>query len=268
MDFLELIVLVASISLSCRFFFKWYGSLRVWRGRGADAGKFVMAMLPAVAFFIIIVTLRTVASIEVVDDGFWIFFYLAFGFAWISFGIGLMSYVFDISWIHDVLGNGNRAALAAVSGGVLGTAVLYSASNVGEGPGWWCVLFTVVIGMAVWLLLARAMNKITGIFESITIERDMAGGIRFGAYLLASGIILWRACAGDWTSFGMTIIELADGWPVLVLAALATAVEFSSARKAAAGISDGDGVMLSGVLVGALYLMLAIICAALLPYLF
>ena len=268
MDFNEFIALIISMILAFRFFFKWFNSLRVWRGKGKSADKFVLASLPVAAFFIILVTLRTVASVEVVDDGFWIFFYLVFGFAWISCGVGLMSLIFDISWIHDILGNGNNAALAAVAGGFLGTAAIYSASNVGEGPGWWCVLFTGVLGMAVWLLLACVMNKITGIFESITIERDMASGIRFGAYLLASGIILWRACAGDWTSFGTTIIELVDGWPVLLLTAFATAVEIRLAHKAEADYYDSGRVMLPGVAVGVIYLMFAFICVTLLPNIF
>lgn len=53
----------------------------------------------------------------------------------------------------------------------------------------------------------------------------MSCGIRFGSYLLASGLILGRASAGDWTSFYMTIEEFLVGWPVLILTLLALLIE-------------------------------------------
>lgn len=61
--------------------------------------------------------------------------------------------------------------------------------------------------MTAWFIVNQLMNIFTQVFERITVGRDLYCGIRYGAYLLASGLILGRASAGDWTSLYMTIVE-------------------------------------------------------------
>ncbi|MDZ4199651.1 MAG: hypothetical protein U1E27_10260, partial [Kiritimatiellia bacterium] len=51
-------------------------------------------------------------------------------------------------------------------------------------------------------------------------------GRRWAGFLLGAGLLLGRASAGDWTSVDATFVEFfRDGWPVLVLLALAVVAE-------------------------------------------
>lgn len=61
------------------------------------------------------------------------------------------------------------------------------------------------------------INLITRIWDRILIARDIGSGIRFGGYLVASGLILARASGGDWFGFLPTITDFADGWVILPL---------------------------------------------------
>jgi hypothetical protein len=226
MEIIELIILGCT---GCYFtvrIFDWYKRIisSVYFEK-SNAIKLTLGFLPVVSFAIILHTLIKLASFDVAGSFSYTLFYLLLGLAWVFFGLKLVFKLFDLSWIDDALQNRNKAALFAVTGAFLGLTVIYSGANVGDGPGWWCVLFAGGLGITAWFLLSLFLNKFSQVFERITIERDMSCGIRFGSYLLASGLILGRASAGDWTSFYMTIEEFLVGWPVLILTLLALLIE-------------------------------------------
>ncbi len=264
----ELVVFALSVIFTYRFLTRWYrASSDMWPPRKSLAVKCTFNLLPLVSFVIFLFTLTVLASFDVVNSFFYILFYLLLGFAWLYFGLIVMAYCFDLSWVDDALNLNNKAALFSVTGGFLGLTVIYSGANIGDGPGWWCVIFAGGLGLAAWILTARSVNAVTRIFERITIERDTQCGIRTGAYLLASGIILGRASAGDWTSFGMTIIEFADGWPVLPLTFLAAAVEliYINLRKSRPRYErENNGTAIS-VIWGIIYIVIAIVSVIMLP---
>ena len=219
MSFDEVLVFVTSCVYSGFSIVRWYGKLTPIRPVRRDkAVKHVLSLLPLISFLVIVFTLRFLASFDVVNDYVYILFYILLGYTWVFLGIRWIFRFFDISWIDDVLNMNNRAALITVSGAFLGLVMIYSGANIGDGPGWWCVVFAGGLGLVSWFLLGRLVNSFTEVFERITVDRDVYCGIRFGGYLLASGIILARACAGDWTSFYHTVIEFLVGWPVLPLA--------------------------------------------------
>jgi hypothetical protein len=61
---------------------------------------------------------------------------------------------------------------------------------------------------------------------SIAEERDVASGLRFGGFLLAAGLILGRAVAGNWHSELATLQDfLHDGWPAIPLCIPAVLIE-------------------------------------------
>jgi hypothetical protein len=171
-----------------------------------------------------------------------------------------MSCFFDLSWIDDVINLNNQAALPAIIGGFLGLTIIYSGANIGDGPGWWCVIFAGGMGLVSWLFLGAGICMADKVSERITVERDLGCGIRFGCYLLASGIILGRASGGDWTSFYMTVVEfydVYDRWPVLLLAAIEAVVErlyLIQAKK-----SSGNDTVFSSLFWGAFYITFAVI---------
>ena len=232
MDVGELGVFLLSGFLTVRFLMKWYAPIFfAWPAERGVLEKNVLGFLPIAALCVIVPTLLTLASFDVVDDPTFILFYIAFGFAWLYGGIYIMDALFDLSWRDDILGMNNKSALYAFAGGFLGLTAIYAGANVGDGPGWWCVLFAGGLGVVAWVALALLINFTTHVFERITVERNVASGVRFGCYLLASGIILGWASSGDWTSFSMTVIEFGIGWPAVPLAVIAMTCELLFLRN-------------------------------------
>lgn len=266
MSFSELMVFIFSGYISIRRMINWYGKLPgIGPVRRDKTTKYVMALLPLVSLFIIVYTLKVLASFDVVNDLFYIIFYVLLGYAWTFLGMSAVFFFFDISWLDDVLYLSNRAALFPVAGAFLGLVTIYSGANIGDGPGWWCVIFAGGLGLISWFLLGRLVNSFTQVFERITVDRDVYCGIRFGAYLLASGIILARASAGDWTSFYHTVVEFLVGWPVLLLTALAILVERYYVRKAKLSESLSDTYLFGSLYWGIVYILLAVISAVIFP---
>lgn len=262
----ELIILVFTCIYSIKSLSGWYGKIPGAGPVSRDkTTKYVMCLLPVASFFIILYTLLALASFDVVNSFIYILFYILMGYTWAFLGMKLVFIFFDISWIDDVLSLNNKAALCAVSGAFLGLVTIYSGANVGDGPGWWCVIFAGGLGLVSWYILARIVNAFTEIFERITVDRDIYCGIRFGAYLLASGIILARASAGDWTSFYSTIAEFMVGWPVLPLTVIVILVERYYIRKARMGESVNNTYLFGSLYWGIVYIIIAVVSAAVFP---
>lgn len=274
--FWEFIVFIACGIITCLFLYRWYKYLIKSNVSGQNKFiKYIFGLMPFVALIIIFYALRGLASFDVVDNFIYIIMYILMGYSCIYLGLTLMSMFFDLSWIDDVLNIGNKAALIAITGGFLGITVIYSGANIGDGPGWWCVVFAGGLGLIAWIILGLIINSITRVFERITVERDISCGIRTGCYLLAGGIILARASAGDWTSFSMTVAEFMDGWPVLILTALMILAEVyfinkseqkfnSFSRYNSTTNTEGSSFYVS-VCIGIVYILIAVLSVILLP---
>ncbi|QQO07803.1 hypothetical protein [Breznakiella homolactica] len=266
MYMLEIMVLLISCFFSYKLLVGWYHPIAAaWPRDQRKAGRWLLGLLPVVSLVVIIFVLRVLASFDVVNDLFYILFYIALGFAWQYMGTLLMFCLFDISWLDDALVMDNKAALSAVTGGFLAVTVIYSGANIGDGPGWWCVIFAGLLGLSAWIGLSLLINLCTGVFERITVERDTGSGIRFGSYLLASGLILGRASAGDWTSFGMTVVEFLDGWPVLLLSMLSILVELLYRKHPQSRHAGDKTPLLGSVLWAAIFIIFAAASVLFLP---
>jgi len=131
-----------------------------------------------------------------------------------------------LSLREDAFERRNFAAVLALSGAVLGVLVTYAASTTGEGPSFWNNVFSTVLStgtlLLLWLIVAAAGDAAA----SITEERDTSCGLRLGVLLVAEGLILGRAVAGNWESAEATARDfLRDSWPALVLCLAAVFVE-------------------------------------------
>jgi hypothetical protein len=165
-------------------------------------------------------------------------------FRWL--GIGLR---------EDVCERTNPAALRTVCGAIIGGMLLYCGSICGEGPSFWNNVFTVLASGGAWFLLWILFEKLTAISRSVSEDRDVAAGSRFGGLLIATGLIIGRAAAGNWEAWQATIIDLVrDSWPAIPLVLAAALVERFGGRA-----SHGPGVSfpMLGVPVAILYLAAA-----------
>lgn len=131
-----------------------------------------------------------------------------------------------LSFHDDVVERRNRAALVACCGALLAFALIYAGGSMGEGLYYRENIFSIALGTSGWFLLWILIETGTDISRAIAEERDLASGIRLGGLLLANGLILGRAVAGDWHSKAATLHDfMRDGWPALVLCAAALLVE-------------------------------------------
>jgi hypothetical protein len=266
MEFFEMIVFLASAYFTVLSLIKWYMHIyKAWPPNRGWASRIALGCLPPAAFIIITTTLVNYASYDVVESGFYMMFYILFGFAWIYGGQLLVFAVFDLSWQDDVLTMNNKAALFPTIGSYFALLFIYAGANIGDGPGWWCVLIAGGMGIVLWLALGYILSMLTGAFERITVARDIETGIRVGGYLAGSGIILARASAGDWTSLTDTFIEFLVGWPVLPLVAVACVVELAYVFAAKSGRKSGPLRLYSSILFGVLFIVISILIVALLP---
>jgi len=159
--------------------------------------------------------------------GYWpeVIFLTLVGHVWLAFAIAIFPWL-GLSLRDDAMERKNVAGMLALSGAILAVALTYAGGSLGEGPEYWNNYFSAGLGtggvFGLWLVLEMGGH----VSASVAEERDVATGLRVGAFLLAVGLILGRAVAGDWHSVGATIHDfIQDGWPALVLVVVAVLVE-------------------------------------------
>jgi hypothetical protein len=212
----ETIVTVASVVLGPVLWFAWLlrrSGLRTLRPERAGTGPLAGAL--ALCTGLLFIVLKTWASFDVVDDPRYVFMYLVLGLAWLRLAALAFPFV-GLSVRDDVLERGNGAALTTAIGGLVAVTLCYAGANIGNGPGWWVVVFSAALATGTLLLAWLALGQITGAADAVTIDRDPAAGLRLGAFLVASGLVLGRAVAGDWASAAATVADFLVVIPALV----------------------------------------------------
>lgn len=201
----------------------------------------------AVALYFI---LRRYASHDVVDSPQYLLFYIMMGAAW----VGALRWLFvplGLSWRDDIVERANGAAMTATIGALFGLTFAFAGGNIGDGPGWWVVVFASGMATAAWFAGWLALELVARPSEGVTVDRDGDCGLRLGAYLLASGAIAGRGAAGDWVSAGATLRDFmpyAAG--MAALTALALGVETMLRGPAGAKFRN---LFLCGIVPAAVY---------------
>lgn len=222
----EVFIFVLTAAVSLAGWSNWYSGMgRIWpRERTAQMRSWFLYFALAVVN-IIFLTLTTLASFDVVGDTLFTVFYVVFGLAWVIAVKGLLYLCCDLSWRDDAVERGNRAVAFSLLAALIGGTFVFAGSNIGDGPGWWVVLFTASFATAGWLLLGVLHYVYGKVHERMSVERDLPTAVHWGLYMISSGLIWGRASAGDWFSAERTIVEFADAWPVLALTVIAMAVD-------------------------------------------
>lgn len=175
---------------------------------------------------ILLTVLTTWASFDVVTDPFYITAYLMLGMLWVYATVPWLGSFADIRIKQDVRGHNNVAAATLIAAFTIGTTMAYSGANVGDGPGWYVVVFCSILSTAATFGVAFSVATLTDTEERITIDHDLGAAIRLGGAIIAAGLIAGRSAAGDWVSVGGTIVDFAVGaWPILAIAAIAVVIE-------------------------------------------
>lgn len=242
----EVIITIVATVAAAFLWISWYiGAQRPWDPRPGANRATLLWYTPLVALLTLVAVLRTLASHDVVGDLRYIYMYTVIGLTWV--GLGVRS--FSISGIvarDDVFERRNAAAEIALSGGLLGVTLCYAGGNIGDGPGYWVVIASAFVSTVLLLAAWQAVELLAFPSESITVERDAASAWRLCGFLIASGLVLGRAVAGDWEGSGALMADVAAlGWPVAALALATAAMELMWRVRPGA---PTPGLMAKGVL--------------------
>jgi hypothetical protein len=257
----ESIVTIAGVVIGPVLWAVWLFRLsRVQTLRRRPVGVNAIGLALVACAGLLFTVLKTSASFDVVDAPVYLFMYGVVGLAWLRV-VELIFAFLGLSIRDDVVERSNRAAVPAVVGGMVAVTLCYSGGNIGDGPGWWVVLFSAALATAGLIVAWLALAHLTNVVDAVTIDRDTAAGLRLGAFLIACGIVLGRGVAGDWISAAATLSDFVVSLPaVAVIVAIAALIESRSrltAQRPRAPLLE------SGVLPAVVYLLIAI--AAVVP---
>ena len=222
----EVLVTIASLGVTAVAWGVWYAQpRRVRTVRRGPSALWLLDIAPLLSGAALFLVLRGAAADDVRNDPIYLSMYLVLGLAWVGLSVRCLP-LFGLSVRDDVLERGNAGVSYAVAGAMLAITLCYAGGNVGNGPGWWVVVFSAALAtlalFAVWLVL----EGITGVSDVITIDRDASAGLRLAGLLVACGTIFGRAVAGDWVSSTDTLRDFGSiAWVALLIVALAVLVE-------------------------------------------
>ena len=179
----------------------------------------------AASLIMVAVALHLWGAAEVRANASDVFFLTFVGAVWLVLAAKLFPWL-GLSFRDDAMERRNTAALTALCGAVPAVALTYIGGSLGEGPSYWNNVFSASLGtvglLGVWLLLELGAKVSVSIAE----ERDFASGLRMCGFLLAIGLVLGRAAAGDWHSESATVRDfIRDGWPATILWVIAFVIE-------------------------------------------
>jgi len=222
----ESFVLIGTSVVGLVAWASWYYALaKVGRGVRRCGRRWHLAWAPLFCAALLYIVLRAWSAEDVRTDDRYMAFYLAMGMAWLAIFRALLP-LFGLSARDDVLERGNDAAAWALTGALVGGMCCFAGGNVGNGPGWWVVLFSALLAGMTLLLLWWIVERASKLADKVTVDRDLAAGLRTAGFFIAIGLVLGRAVAGDWVSAEVTVSEfMRMAWPAAVLTAGAVAVE-------------------------------------------
>jgi hypothetical protein len=223
----ELIALTVSCVVSLAAWFYWIRQTTATAPRCSRfRHRWPLLLYPALSAAALFGVLRQFSSHDVRSSVLYTGFYLILGAAWVGLAASWLLPLFGLSARDDVVERANPGAAHAIGGGLLGVTLCYAGGNIGDGPGWWVVVFCAGLSTAAFFLFWAFLDRFTGLADTVTVERDPAAGIRLAGIFTAAGLILGRAVAGDWESGASTLVDFAVlGWPALVLWAAAAVLE-------------------------------------------
>ncbi|HOX02752.1 MAG TPA: hypothetical protein P5555_05610 [Candidatus Paceibacterota bacterium] len=228
----EAFALIVGILVGIGSWMSWYYALRVvGRAVRPRGWRQPLALVPLVCALLLYVVLARWSAEDVRTDPAYMIFYMVIGMAWLGL-FRLPLPLAGLSVRDDVLERGNDAAAWAVSGALIGGTCCFAGANVGNGPGWWVVLFSGLLSTATLMLLWWMAHLGSRLIEKVTVDRDCAAGVRAAGFLVGAGLMLGRAAAGDWVSAAATLADFGRmAWPAAALAGVGVIIERSCAPE-------------------------------------
>ena len=222
----EMFLLIACGIVSLVGFVHWFRKLRPISKLGSSWFQRVPIYLSALAgFTVLAVVIWRWADPDIRDNSGYVLLVMLMGGAWLTFAGALFPWL-GTGLRDDAFERRNPAAVLALSGGIFAVMLTFAGANTGEGPSFWNNVFSGLVSTGTLLLFWLILAILGGSARSVTEERDVASGLRLGAFLVGQGIILGRAVSGDWHSMEGTVQDFVrDGWAGAVILVLAVFTE-------------------------------------------
>lgn len=217
----ELFVLVIAGISSLVLWGWWYSAaMRPSAFISPHLTRWPLTVIPVLCGGLLLGVLRYLAASDVRDAPVYLILYFFLGAAWVGATLLLIP-LFGVQPREDIVERRNAAAAPTVAGTLLALTLCYAGGNIGDGPGWWVVVYSAALATGALLLLWLVVELATGIGAVICVHRDSGAGVRFGLFLLANGLVLGRAVAGDWTTGSEAVADvLRLASPLLLLVAV------------------------------------------------
>lgn len=227
MDGDEVLALIVSAGIALAAAIRWYGGLMTITAlAGGRVHRAWLAIVPVACLASLQVVLNRWAAHEVREQPEYDLLFLVGGAAWLGLA-GWSMPIVGLIGRDDGVENPNLAGVIALCGTWIGAILCYAGGNVGEGPTIWTTFGPSALASAALLLAWLVLEFLTHISEAIAVERDPASGARLAGFLIASGLVLGRAVAGDWVSTEDTIHDvIVLGWPVVLFFLSAVILQF------------------------------------------
>jgi uncharacterized membrane protein YjfL (UPF0719 family) len=252
----EVFVTAVSIAVGPILWAVWLSRMaRLETFRGRPSSVVAIAGAITACGLLIFIVLKEGASFDVAESPEYLFMYVMVGLAWVRVVQSLFPYL-GLSPRDDVFERRNSAAAFSLVGAMIGVTLCYAGGNVGDGPGWWVVAFSAGLATAGWMISWAILGQLTPVNDAVAIDRDHAAGIRLGAYLVASGLILGRGVAGDWVSATGVLFDLTTALPAIVVILLLAIIVERLARPTAH--RPHGSLFAFGFLPAALYLLVGV----------
>ncbi|MCI0635414.1 MAG: hypothetical protein L0206_16085 [Actinobacteria bacterium] len=259
----EVFALFVSLALGLLGATLWYvRGLRTSRLGASRRSLATLFLAPVAALAALWIVLASAAAVEVRTDVRYQFLFVAMGLTWVFLLPRMLSFI-GVSYRDDALERRNASATIAIVGAIAGLGLLFTGSNMGEGPSIWNTVVTALAATVALLGVIFVLALSTHLGQSIAVERDVPTGLRFAGLIAACGMVLGRAAAGSWVSTEAMITDLAAlGWPVVVLLSIAIVIERALRPRES---DPRPSLFTAGVLPAAAYLALSVVYVAVLP---
>src|SRR5215469_5251918 len=148
----EVFALIVSFVVGIVGWRAWFGGLLFLQPLSRKpATQFLGWFSPVAAGAALLFVLFKWSSSDVRDAPIYIFFYMAMGFGWAGLWNLILPYA-GLSFRDDALERDNDSAGLAIAGSLVGAMLAFAGANIGQGPGWWVVVFCSALGTGVMLM--------------------------------------------------------------------------------------------------------------------
>ena len=196
----EALVLMLSVGLTIWLGLSTFRALvQVSPLRGSTMRRAPIFISLALGFFLLEFVLANWAEKQVREHRIYHVLFILLGIAWVGISMNAMA-LLGIRIRQDAVERKNGAVIIAASGAILGQLLCYAGANIGGGETIWSTIIPAFAGTFTWFALWGLLELLSNVSEAIAIDRDVASGWRLGGVLIAMGLILGRAMAGDFHS--------------------------------------------------------------------